>query len=73
MRMQATVADFDPVARSGRLLLDDGTPLTYGAAAFDASGLRLLRSGQRLTIQLGPDGHVQALGLPGLPLLERPK
>ena len=71
--MQATVADFDPVHRSGRMLLDDGSAVTYGAAAFETSGLRLLRSGQRLTIRLGPDAKVQAMGLPGLPLRERPE
>ena len=47
--------------------------VTYGAAAFDASGLRLLRSGQRVTIRVGPDGTVEAMGLPGLPLQERPE
>ena len=71
--MQGTVADFDPVLRGGRMLLDDGTAVTYGAAAFDASGLRLVRSGQRLTIRVGPDGIVEAMGLPGVPLQERPE
>jgi 2-phospho-L-lactate guanylyltransferase len=71
--MQATVADFDPVLRSGRLLLDDGTSVTYGAAAFDSSGLRLLRSGQRLTVHLGADGIVESMGLPGLEVPTRPE
>ena len=43
--MQGTVATFDPDTRSGTLLLDDGTELAFGAPAFDASGLRLLRLG----------------------------
>jgi hypothetical protein len=66
--VQATVADFDPLGRSGRVLLDDGTPATFEADAFDASGLRLLRSGQRLRVSLSPDGSVAALNLPTLEL-----
>jgi 2-phospho-L-lactate/phosphoenolpyruvate guanylyltransferase len=68
--MQATVADFDPLHRTGRVLLDDGSAATFGPRAFDASGLRLLRSGQRLRVRLAPDGTVAALGLPTLPLPE---
>lgn len=50
--MQATVRSFDAVTRSGTVLLDDGTELPYGSNAFDASGVRLLRLGQRVRIEV---------------------
>ena len=43
--MQATAYTYDPETRSGSVLLDDGTPVPFDAAAFDAGGLRLLRPG----------------------------
>ncbi|WP_399889473.1 hypothetical protein ACGH7X_27690 [Streptomyces sp. BBFR51] len=49
--MQATAYTYDPVSRSGQVLLDDGTPVPFDAAAFDAGGLRLLRPGQRVRIE----------------------
>ncbi|WP_256104911.1 hypothetical protein [Streptomyces sp. ODS05-4] len=49
--MQATAYTFDPATRSGSVLLDDGTPVDFPAAAFDAGGLRLLRPGQRVRIE----------------------
>jgi 2-phospho-L-lactate guanylyltransferase len=64
----ATVRDHDLGARSGSVLLDDGTLLTYAAVAFDASGLRLLRSGQRVRVRLDDAGTVTALTLPTLDL-----
>lgn len=67
---QATVADFDPVTRTGRVLLVDRTFVAFGADVFDASRLRLLRSGQRVAVRLREDGTVEALGLPTLPLPE---
>lgn len=65
--MQATVADFDPQTRAGSLLRDDGTRLTFDAPAFDASGLRLLRLGQRVTVESGPDGTVTRVTLVTMP------
>ncbi|NMH97466.1 hypothetical protein [Pseudonocardia acidicola] len=65
--MQATVASFSPESRIGTVLLDDGAELPFGAPAFDASGLRLLRSGQRVAIRVR-DGVVVALNLATLPL-----
>lgn len=50
--MQATAYTYDPETRSGSVLLDDGTPLPFDAAAFDAGGLRLLRPGQRVRIEV---------------------
>ena len=64
--MQGTVATFDPDTRSGTLLLDDGTRLTFGAAAFERSGLRQLRLGQRLSIETGPGAEVHRVGIPGI-------
>ncbi|MDG4823519.1 cold-shock protein [Asanoa sp. WMMD1127] len=65
--MQGTVATYDPASRSGTLLLDDGTELAYPAAAFDASGLRLLRLGQRVRIDRDESGAVTRLTIPTLP------
>ncbi|MER6831301.1 hypothetical protein ABT352_35290 [Streptosporangium sp. NPDC000563] len=53
--MQATVRDFDPATRSGSVFLDDGTQIPFGAAAFDAGPLRLLRSGQRVNLVMDGD------------------
>ncbi|MFH8499590.1 hypothetical protein [Streptomyces coeruleorubidus] len=53
--MQATAYTYDSESRSGQVLLDDGTPVPFDAAAFDAGGLRLLRPGQRVRIEVeGP-------------------
>ncbi len=49
--MQATAFTFDAETREGSVLLDDGTPLPFDAAAFDAGALRLLRPGQRVRIR----------------------
>ncbi|MFD8151809.1 hypothetical protein ACFV28_13790 [Streptomyces sp. NPDC059720] len=49
--MQATAYTYDPETRSGQVLLDDGTPVPFDAAAFDAGGLLLLRPGQRVRIE----------------------
>lgn len=62
--MQATVVDFDPETRGGSLLRDDGVRLVFEAAAFDASGLRLLRLGQRVQVERAPDGTVTRVTLP---------
>jgi hypothetical protein len=54
--MQATSYTYDPETRTGSVLLDDGTPLPFDAAAFDAGGLRLLRPGQRVRIEVENGG-----------------
>jgi 2-phospho-L-lactate/phosphoenolpyruvate guanylyltransferase len=59
--MQATVRSFDPHTRGGDVLLDDGSVLAFGSGAFDASGLRLLRLGQRVRLDLDDDGSVTFL------------
>jgi len=63
--MQATVHRFDPETRTGSLLRDDGVELPFEAPAFDGSGLRLLRLGQRLTVEV-VDDHVVALHIVGV-------
>ena len=56
--MQATVWDYDAASRSGRILLDDGVALSFGADALTGSGLRLLRPGQRVRVEtVGPAPH----------------
>lgn len=57
--MQATAYTYDPQTRSGSVLLDDGTPVPFDATAFDAGGLRLLRPGQRVRIEVeeAPEGR----------------
>ena len=64
--MQGTIATFDPDTRSGTLLLDDGTELAFGAPAFDRSGLRLLRLGQRVAVESEPYGVVRRVAIPGI-------
>jgi 2-phospho-L-lactate guanylyltransferase len=66
--VQATVRSYDPVTRSGSVLLDDGVELGYDAEAFDAGGLRLTRVGQRVRVRLDESGtRVTFLTLATLP------
>lgn len=58
---------FDPRTRSGDVLLDDGSVLEFGAAAFDASGLRLLRLGQRVRLRVDAGGTVTLVTIATLP------
>ena len=60
----ATVREHDLGTRSGTVLLDDGTLVAYSATAFDAGGLQLLRSGQRVRLRLDAAGAVTAITLP---------
>ncbi|MEV4638614.1 cold-shock protein [Actinoplanes sp. NPDC049548] len=64
--MQGTVATFDPQTHTGTLLLDDGSEVPFPAAAFRASGLRLLRLGQRVSIETGAGGDVTKVQVPGI-------
>lgn len=66
--MQGTVSTFSPDTREGTVLLDDGTELPFSAGAFESSGLRLLRLGQRVKLRLSPGGEVTALAHVALPL-----
>lgn len=64
--MQGTVATFDARTGAGSVVLDDGTAVEFPAAAFAASGLRLLRPGQRVGLVHDPSGRVELVTLTGL-------
>jgi hypothetical protein len=64
--MQATSHSFDPDSRAGSVVTDDGVLLPFSGEVFDASPLRLLRPGQRLTVTVGGTGagaHVTSIAL----------
>lgn len=63
--MQASVHEFDPITAAGSVLLDDGRRLPFSPEAFSQSRLRLLRPGQRVTIDLA-DGAVTAIRIVGI-------
>jgi hypothetical protein len=65
--VQATVRNFDAETRAGDVLLDNGAVLTFDAAAFDPSGLRLLRIGQRVRVDLDVAGAVAFITLSTFP------
>jgi len=65
--VQATVRSYDSTSRAGSVLLDDGSPLEFDAAAFDAGGLRLVRLGQRVRLDTDPAGAITRLTLATLP------
>ena len=68
--MQATVRSYDPATRSGSVLLDDGTELPYDGPALLGSGVRFLRSGQRVRIEVvgsGQDARVAFLTIATMP------
>ena len=64
--MQGTVASYDADGH-GSVLLDDGTPVAFDAAAFAASGLRQLRVGQRVKLDTDAAGRIIRVTLPTLP------
>ncbi len=61
--MQGTVATFDPASGAASVLLDNGTAVEVPSAAFAASGLRLLRLGQRVRLEIDGQRHVVAVAL----------
>ncbi|MFF3764903.1 hypothetical protein ACFYYR_12555 [Streptomyces sp. NPDC001922] len=61
--MQATAYTYDSDTRTGSVLLDDGTPVPFGAEAFDAGGLLLLRPGQRVRIDVEGEGEGRRITL----------
>jgi len=61
--MQGTGFTFDAATRTGSVLLDDGTPVEFDAAAFDAGGLRLLRPGQRVRLETEGEGEQRRITL----------
>lgn len=64
--MQATVFSFDESTRAGSVVTDTGARHEFDVDVFDASGLRLLRKGQRLRVELDDD-RVVALTIVTLP------
>ncbi len=60
--MQATVHRFDPGTGSGELIRDDGTVVGFAASVFAASGLRHLRVGQRLSLDIHLGAEADAEG-----------
>jgi hypothetical protein len=66
--MQGTIRKFDPASGSGSVFLDDGSVCPFGPEVFAASGLRLLRRGQRVALRRGPSGTITALTVATLPL-----
>jgi cold shock CspA family protein len=49
---QATVSHFDDATCVGAVVYDDGEIAAFDAQAFARSGLRLLRPGQRVRVEL---------------------
>jgi 2-phospho-L-lactate/phosphoenolpyruvate guanylyltransferase len=70
--VQATVRSFDPLTRSGTVLLDDGTELPYDDLAFAAGGIRLLRIGQRVRIEVVGEGAACHVGFLTIATLSGP-
>ena len=50
--MQANVHRYDQESRSGSVLLDDGLEIPFDGSVFDISGLRQVRPGQRVSIEM---------------------
>lgn len=67
MNVHATVRRYDEATRGGDVLLDDGSILTFEADAFDRSGLRLLRLGQRVRLDTDDTGRVRSLTIATFP------
>jgi cold shock CspA family protein len=61
--VQATVYRYDPDSGRGSVLTDEGAVLPFEAEALRCSGLRHLRPGQRLTVELAATGRVASLTL----------
>ncbi|MDQ6715715.1 MAG: hypothetical protein M3Z83_06375 [Actinomycetota bacterium] len=63
--MQATTHTFDVASGAGSVLLDDGRELAFSADVFDRSGLRQLRVGQRVSLDVD-DESVNRLWVVGI-------
>jgi 2-phospho-L-lactate/phosphoenolpyruvate guanylyltransferase len=53
---QGTIKDYDIEARRGSLLLDDRTEVQIDESSLEGSGLRYLRLGQRVSLDVVEDG-----------------
>ena len=65
--LQGTVATFDTETCAGTVLLDSGAQVGFPGAAFTASGLRLLRLGQRVRLDRDDAGTVTRVAILTLP------
>ena len=54
--MQGTVKEFSDATRSGSVILDDGSIIPLPPRAFSQSGLRSLRFGQRVRLEVSGEG-----------------
>lgn len=61
--LQGTVATFDAETHAGTVLLDNGAQVSFSDASFAASGLRLLRPGQRVRLERDEKGVVTKVTL----------
>ena len=66
--MQATVLTFDVETGAGTVVADSGTVVPFGSEAFAASGLRLLRPGQRVRLTRSDEGVVTSVTVSTLAL-----
>lgn len=69
--MQASVHTFEPDTTRGSVILDTGRVVPFSEEVFAASGLRHLRVGQRLSIEVAgdpeaADAHLTRLWLVGI-------
>jgi hypothetical protein len=61
------VLEFDSESGDGKVIFDDGSVRPFGAEAFLASGLRLLRPGQRVRLTSDAAGDIAAVTIATLP------
>lgn len=74
--MQATVHTFDTATTAGSVILDTGKVVPFAAEVFEGSGLRHLRVGQRLSIEVSgdpekPGAHLTRLWIVGIGATEQ--
>lgn len=62
---QASVHRFDPETLTGEVITNNGRVLAFSTEAFMRSSLRTLRVGQRLNVDMGPDG-IRRLWIDGI-------
>lgn len=58
---------FDPESGAGSVVTDQGDVVTFPGAAFERSGLRLLRPGQRVSVSQDAAGGVVLVTIVGFP------
>ncbi len=64
--MQASVHTFEDRTGAGTALLDDGREVAFDGRVFGASGLRHLRAGQRVSVELASERVVGRLWIVGI-------